>query len=134
MERKEEREKGTFGNGVRFSLSSLPPSQGDVAQLGEHRLCKPGVVGSIPIVSTERVHESGSLNGQGEKKKLLRCLDGQKGSAITRLPIWVHPKLEREFFERVMRVNLVKKFSARSLDTRVESDKTSHLKSPRKLM
>ena len=27
-------------------------STGDVAQLGEHRLCKPGVEGSIPFVST----------------------------------------------------------------------------------
>ena len=26
---------------------------GDVAQLGEHRLCKPGVAGSIPVVSTD---------------------------------------------------------------------------------
>ncbi len=26
--------------------------RGDVAQLEEHRLCKPGVVGSSPIVST----------------------------------------------------------------------------------
>ena len=30
-------------------LMALP---GDVAQLGEHRLCKPGVAGSIPVVST----------------------------------------------------------------------------------
>ena len=28
---------------------------GDVAQLGEHLLCKQGVVGSIPIVSTSSV-------------------------------------------------------------------------------
>ena len=28
---------------------------GDVAQLGEHLLCKQGVVGSIPIVSRRRV-------------------------------------------------------------------------------
>ncbi len=27
-------------------------NSGDVAQLEEHRLCKPGVVGSSPIVST----------------------------------------------------------------------------------
>jgi hypothetical protein len=25
---------------------------GDVAQLGEHRLCKPGVTGSSPVIST----------------------------------------------------------------------------------
>ena len=29
---------------------------GDVAQLGEHRLCKPGVEGSIPFVSTLLVY------------------------------------------------------------------------------
>ena len=29
------------------------PAHGDVAQLGEHRLCKPRVVGSSPIVSTK---------------------------------------------------------------------------------
>ena len=28
------------------------PAHGDVAQLGEHRLCKPGVEGSSPFVST----------------------------------------------------------------------------------
>ena len=28
--------------------------RGDVAQLGEHRLCKPGVGGSSPLVSTGR--------------------------------------------------------------------------------
>lgn len=32
-----------------FRKLALP---GDVAQLAEHRLCKPGVVGSNPIVST----------------------------------------------------------------------------------
>ena len=30
----------------------LSPRDGDVAQLGEHLLCKQGVVGSIPIIST----------------------------------------------------------------------------------
>ena len=29
-------------------------AEGIVAQLGEHRLCKPGVVGSSPIISTRR--------------------------------------------------------------------------------
>ena len=41
---------------VDFLLSSgvwlLTSPDGDVAQLGEHRLCKPGVEGSIPFVST----------------------------------------------------------------------------------
>ncbi len=30
----------------------IDKESGDVAQLEEHRLCKPGVVGSSPIVST----------------------------------------------------------------------------------
>ncbi len=30
----------------------VPGFFGDVAQLGEHRLCKPGVGGSSPLVST----------------------------------------------------------------------------------
>ena len=33
---------------------------GDVAQLGEHRLCKPGVVGSSPFVSTQSVRSEPS--------------------------------------------------------------------------
>ena len=45
---------------VTLTMLTLRPSgsvrgrlnSGDVAQLGEHRLCKPGVVGSSPIVST----------------------------------------------------------------------------------
>ena len=30
---------------------------GGIAQLGEHLLCKQGVIGSIPIISTSRVSE-----------------------------------------------------------------------------
>ena len=36
-------------------ISAAPSSEADagaVAQLGEHRLCKPGVAGSIPVRST----------------------------------------------------------------------------------
>ena len=33
-------------------VGRLLPESGDVAQLGEHLLCKQGVVGSSPIVST----------------------------------------------------------------------------------
>ena len=32
-------------------------ANGGVAQLGEHLLCKQGVIGSIPIISTSRVSE-----------------------------------------------------------------------------
>ena len=35
--------------------------QGGVAQLGEHLLCKQGVVGSIPIVSIGRLHWASPL-------------------------------------------------------------------------
>ena len=31
-----------------------PEKNGGVAQLGEHLLCKQGVIGSIPIISTNR--------------------------------------------------------------------------------
>ena len=40
-------------------------SVGDVAQLGEHLLCKQGVVGSIPIVSTIVVDEADWLASAG---------------------------------------------------------------------
>jgi hypothetical protein len=30
----------------------MPPADGDVAQLGEHLLCKEGVRGSSPLIST----------------------------------------------------------------------------------
>ena len=36
--------------GRRFE--SYYPDQGDIAQLGERRFCKPKVTGSIPVVST----------------------------------------------------------------------------------
>ncbi len=38
--------------GCVLSSSTLAPSRGDVAQLGEHLVCNQGVVGSSPIVST----------------------------------------------------------------------------------
>jgi hypothetical protein len=48
---------------------------GGVAQLGEHLLCKQGVTGSIPVVST--ILERQFLDGQ-----LLdgQCLNGQFGA------------------------------------------------------
>lgn len=38
-------------------------SEGAVAQLGEHRLCKPRVVGSSPIGSTQTVPDTGMFAG-----------------------------------------------------------------------
>ncbi len=52
---------------------------GDVAQLGEHLLCKQGVVGSIPIVSTMSLStmslrlEGGSYRGISEIGEMV-CL------------------------------------------------------------
>ena len=49
-------------------LSAAPFARGDVAQLGEHRLCKPGVGGSSPLVSTLpkcRILELGYLPALG---------------------------------------------------------------------
>ena len=37
------------------------PAHGDVAQLGEHRLCKPGVEGSSPFVSTSEYAGQGPI-------------------------------------------------------------------------
>ena len=38
-----------------FNLEGTYPSKyGGIAQLGEHLLCKQGVIGSIPIISTRR--------------------------------------------------------------------------------
>ena len=45
-------EKVTSVAFLKCAASGLKPVPGDVAQLGEHRLCKPGVAGSTPVVST----------------------------------------------------------------------------------
>ena len=38
--------------GILQSAFGIPHSVGDVAQTGEHLLCKQGVSGSIPLIST----------------------------------------------------------------------------------
>jgi hypothetical protein len=48
-------------------------AHGDVAQLAEHLLCKQGVVGSNPIVSTEKPQVTPSMPGTGSR--------GQAGSS-----------------------------------------------------
>ena len=35
-----------------FNLEGICRKNGGIAQLGEHLLCKQGVIGSIPIIST----------------------------------------------------------------------------------
>ena len=44
---------------VRFQPDPPADQDGGIAQLGEHRLCKPGVVGSIPTASTKKSESSG---------------------------------------------------------------------------
>ena len=38
--------------GASFAGLEIQAARGDVAQLGEHQLCKLGVTGSIPVIST----------------------------------------------------------------------------------
>ena len=42
---------------------AIAPGAGDVAQLAEHRLCKAGVEGSSPFVSTRSVTRSTQVSG-----------------------------------------------------------------------
>jgi hypothetical protein len=51
-------------------------SLGGIAQLGEHLLCKQGVVGSIPTVSTQK-HISDSVISKNKRKyaKVLAATD-----------------------------------------------------------
>ncbi len=53
--------------GIRGQVSGIRRQDGAVAQLGEHLLCKQGVVGSIPISST-------SLLRNGTRKQLAKLL------------------------------------------------------------
>jgi hypothetical protein len=46
---------------------------GGVAQLGEHLLCKQGVVGSIPIVSTRLASPSGWINQPARLVCIAEC-------------------------------------------------------------
>ena len=45
---------------------------GGLAQLGEHLLCKQGVKGSIPLISTSRDGDSEPVSGVGKRKR--NCL------------------------------------------------------------
>jgi hypothetical protein len=51
-------------------FSHVSSSPGDVAQLAEHLLCKQGVVGSNPIVSTTNWLLRGGIGGASEVQKL----------------------------------------------------------------
>ena len=45
--------------------SLVPGFNGGVAQLGEHLLCKQGVIGSIPFTSTNDRDEGGRMKDEG---------------------------------------------------------------------
>jgi hypothetical protein len=69
-------------------LDRLPsgPSNGDVAQLAEHRLCKPRVVGSNPIVSTEKRREAPAPFGGAGNPLLIGWgarYDGRRSTSMT---------------------------------------------------
>ena len=50
------------------------PIYGGVAQLGEHLLCKQGVIGSIPFISTTRLSlDARPALEQGEGRKFFRA-------------------------------------------------------------
>jgi hypothetical protein len=55
---------GLEPDGCRPLTDDCPPNFGDVAQLGEHRLCKAGVTGSIPVISIKNF-EASSRKGHG---------------------------------------------------------------------
>jgi hypothetical protein len=54
--------------GASQEQSKVAKSEGAVAQLGEHLLCKQGVVGSIPISSTNRDLTSGIRDQRSQKQ------------------------------------------------------------------
>ena len=41
-----------YGNSLLFNFEGPEKRSGGIAQLGEHLLCKQGVSGSIPLIST----------------------------------------------------------------------------------
>ena len=56
--------------------------EGGVAQLGEHLLCKQGVVGSNPIVSTNGWRGIGGSITRSESNRYRRCLGEQAALAV----------------------------------------------------
>src|SRR5918994_1878222 len=52
-------------------------ADGALAQLGERRLCKPEVAGSIPARSTTPCTEAPALSGRPAAKRLARSLAGR---------------------------------------------------------
>ena len=63
----------------------MQKSYGGIAQLGEHLLCKQGVIGSIPIISTSAGQglEEASVSGNDSAKQ--RCKAGSKKGLIAQV-------------------------------------------------
>ena len=70
---------------VRIHPDPPDSERGAVAQLGEHLLCKQGVVGSIPISSTTISGQQWAV-GDRQKRKLLsaesRLLKSEQGCSL----------------------------------------------------
>ena len=56
-------------------------ARGAVAQLGEHLLCKQGVVGSIPISSTS--YEGAKAEGRAKRGQRLALIFGSDAEAVS---------------------------------------------------
>ena len=69
----------------------MPPIKyGGVAQLGEHLLCKQGVIGSIPFISTT-ARPGTTKEVQGKPKKARETLQiGRKGESLEAGKIWAY--------------------------------------------
>ena len=89
--------KGSSGRGDKFNfqrwpggashlldLSPFSRPSGDVAQLGEHRFCKAGVVGSSPIVSTSTPSRSHALRVWFFRKQPVRWASEPVESSVYR--------------------------------------------------
>ena len=50
-----------------LTKEEAPKEHGGIAQLGEHLLCKQGVSGSIPLIST--MYQKGTKRGLREKNR-----------------------------------------------------------------
>ena len=74
---------------VAFSHLAAPNCLGAIAQLGEHLLCKQGVVGSIPSGSTNSIHLKVKVCGSRKRVRLFcknrkekMCSDANPGETL----------------------------------------------------
>ena len=64
-----------------------PPDHGGIAQLGEHLLCKQGVVGSIPSASTRCLRVAFQAGGFGKRFLLRRAVGSLTIRKKSRCPV-----------------------------------------------